>query len=88
MAAIEALLALRHLVGEQVSIRLLAPDAVFVHRPSSVAPPFGLGGPAPLDLAAFARDRRPAVARDAWRGSMPPAAWPCSRAARPRTTTS
>ena len=57
VAAIEALLALRHLVGEQVSIQLLAPDPVFVHRPSSVARPFGLGGPAQLDLAAFACDQ-------------------------------
>ena len=57
VAAIEALLALRHLVGEQVSIQLLAPDPVFVHRPSSVASPFGLGGPAPLDLAALAREQ-------------------------------
>ena len=57
VAAIEALLALRHLVGEQVSIQLLAPDPVFVHRPSSVARPFGLGGPAQLDLAAFTRDQ-------------------------------
>ena len=54
VAAIEALLALHHLVGEQVSIELLAPERRFVHRPSSVARPFGLGGPAPLDLAALA----------------------------------
>ena len=55
VAAIEALLALRHLVGEQVSIELLAPERSFIHRPSSVAGPFGLGGPAPVDLAALAR---------------------------------
>ena len=47
---------MRHIVGEQVSITLLAPERSFVHRPSSVAGPFGLGGPAPLDLAAVARD--------------------------------
>ena len=58
VAAIEALLALRHLVGEQVSIQLLAPDHVFFHRPSSVARPFGLGGPAQLDLATLARDHK------------------------------
>ena len=57
MAAIEALLALRHLVGEQVSIQLIAPEASFVHRPSSVAGPFGLGGPAPLDLEALTRQQ-------------------------------
>jgi sulfide:quinone oxidoreductase len=56
VAAIEALLALRHIVGEQVSVTLVAPERSFVHRPSSVAGPFGLGGPAPVDLAALARD--------------------------------
>jgi sulfide:quinone oxidoreductase len=56
VAAIEALLALRHTVGEQVSVTLVAPERSFVHRPSSVAGPFGLGGPAPVDLAALARD--------------------------------
>jgi sulfide:quinone oxidoreductase len=56
VAAIEALLALRHIVGEQVSITLVASERSFVHRPSSVAGPFGLGGPAPVDLAALARD--------------------------------
>jgi sulfide:quinone oxidoreductase len=56
VAAIEALLALRHLIGDQVAITLLAPERRFVHRPSSVAGPFGLGGPAPLDLGALATD--------------------------------
>src|SRR5215210_2664136 len=50
VAAIEALLALRAQVGEQVSVVLLAPERRFVHRPSSVATPFGLDGPAPLDV--------------------------------------
>jgi sulfide:quinone oxidoreductase len=56
VAAIEALLALRHVVGEQVSVTLVAPERSFVHRPLSVAGPFGLGGPAPIDLAELARD--------------------------------
>ena len=64
VAAIEALLALRHLVGEQVSIQLLAPDHVFVHRPSSVARPFGLGGPAQSSWLPWPATRGPAVA---WR---------------------
>jgi sulfide:quinone oxidoreductase len=66
VAAIEALLALRHLVGEQVSIQLLAPEHVFVHRPSSVARPFGLGGPAQMDLAAIAREHGAQL----WRGRL------------------
>jgi sulfide:quinone oxidoreductase len=56
VAAIETLLALRHIVGEQVAVTLVAPERSFVHRPSSVAGPFGLGGPAPIDLGALARD--------------------------------
>jgi sulfide:quinone oxidoreductase len=58
VAAIEALLALRHLAGEQVAITLLAPERRFVHRPSSVASPFGLGGPASVELEALASDQR------------------------------
>jgi sulfide:quinone oxidoreductase len=56
VAAIEALLALRHLVGEQIAISLLAPEPRFVHRPSSVASPFGLGGPASVELETLASD--------------------------------
>jgi sulfide:quinone oxidoreductase len=66
VAALEVLLALRHLVGEQVSIQMLAPEQAFVHRPSSVARPFGLGGPAEVDLAAFAREH----AAQLWRGRL------------------
>jgi sulfide:quinone oxidoreductase len=40
VAAIEALLALRALAGERVSIELLAPGGDFVPRPSSVLSPF------------------------------------------------
>ena len=65
VAAIEALLALRHIVGEQVSITVLAPERSFVHRPSSVAEPFGFGGPAPIDLAAIARDQGAELRRGA-----------------------
>jgi sulfide:quinone oxidoreductase len=65
VAAIEALLALRHIIGEQVAITLLAPERSFVHRPSSVAGPFGLGGRAPLDLARIAEDQRAELQRGA-----------------------
>jgi sulfide:quinone oxidoreductase len=55
VAAVETLLALRHLVGEQLLVELLAPEGAFVHRPASVATPFGFGAPAPLDLTKLAR---------------------------------
>jgi sulfide:quinone oxidoreductase len=55
VAAVEALLALHHLAGNRLSIELLAPERSFVHRPSSVAAPFGLSAPAPMDLGAVAQ---------------------------------
>ncbi|MGI8595135.1 MAG: hypothetical protein ACR2ML_12370 [Solirubrobacteraceae bacterium] len=46
VAAVEALLALRHLAGDRVGVDLLAPTPDFVYRPLSVLEPFG-GGEAP-----------------------------------------
>ncbi len=43
VAGLEALLALRDLAGDRVETTLLSPDADFVHRPMSVAEPFGRG---------------------------------------------
>ena len=67
VAAVEALLALRELVGPHVAIELLAPERDLVHRPSSVAVPFGFGAPEPLDIDALvarmgAQVRRAALA--------------------------
>jgi sulfide:quinone oxidoreductase len=56
VAAVEALLALRQLVGRAVAIELLAPERELLHRPSSVAVPFGFGAPEPLDLGALAAE--------------------------------
>jgi sulfide:quinone oxidoreductase len=50
VAAVEAVLALRHLAGRSFELALLAPEHALVHRPASVASPFGLEAPAPLDL--------------------------------------
>ena len=50
VAAVEAVLALRHLAGRQFAIDLLAPAHALVDRPASVATAFGLGAPPPLDL--------------------------------------
>jgi sulfide:quinone oxidoreductase len=46
VAAVECVLALRAVAGSRVDIELLAPAAELVHRPVSVASPFG-GPPAP-----------------------------------------
>ncbi len=55
VAAVEAVLALRHLGGRHFEIELLAPEHALEHRPASVAAPFGLGAPPPLDLHELAR---------------------------------
>jgi sulfide:quinone oxidoreductase len=55
VAAVEAVLALRHLAGRSFDIELVAPAHQLVDRPSSVATPFGLGAPPPIDLRALAR---------------------------------
>ena len=55
VAAVEAVLALRHLAGRDFDIELLSPSHALEHRPASVAAPFGLGAPPPLDLHDLAR---------------------------------
>ena len=57
VAAVETLLALRHLAGDRVEIDLLAPTQDFVYRPLTVLEPFG-GGEAPrVSLGTITRDR-------------------------------
>src|SRR5690242_11997196 len=55
VAAVEAVLALRHMAGRRPDIALLAPAHALEHRPASVAAPFGLAAPSPLDLQELAR---------------------------------
>jgi sulfide:quinone oxidoreductase len=55
VAAVEAVLALRELAGRGFEIELLAPAHALEHRPASVAAPFGLAAPPPLDLQELAR---------------------------------
>jgi sulfide:quinone oxidoreductase len=55
VAAVEAVLALRHLAGRRFEIHLVAPAHALEHRPASVGAPFGLGAPPPLDLNELAR---------------------------------
>jgi len=56
VAGLEALLALRSLLGGTVEIELLAPDPEFHYRPIAVAEPFGLGEVRRLELARIAGD--------------------------------
>ncbi len=69
-AALEAVLALRALVGEGVRITLIAPGSEFAYRPAATAEAFGGAPPRAYDLEAivgelggvFRRDRLDAVA--------------------------
>lgn len=56
VAALEAVIALRDLAGDRVSITMLAPEEDFVFKPLSVAEPFALGDAEHLPLKKFARD--------------------------------
>src|SRR6478752_1930899 len=54
VAAAEALLALRSELDGTIELELLTPELELVHRPSTVAAPFGLSGPAPIALSSLA----------------------------------
>ncbi|HSI79768.1 MAG TPA: FAD-dependent oxidoreductase [Solirubrobacterales bacterium] len=54
VAALEAMLALRRLAGDRVSVLLVAPEREFIYRPLVVGEPFGLGRAHRFDLAALA----------------------------------
>jgi sulfide:quinone oxidoreductase len=56
VAAIEAILALRALTGDRLSIWQVTPGTELALRAPSVAAPFGFGGPPALPLAKFARE--------------------------------
>jgi sulfide:quinone oxidoreductase len=68
VAAIETLLALRALAGRHIAIELLAPERELVHRPASVATPFGFGAPDPVNLDALAIEMGAVVRRAAVAG--------------------
>ena len=56
VAALEALIALRDLGGDEPRVTLLAPEPDFVYRPMAVAEPFCLGHAERHPLATIARD--------------------------------
>jgi sulfide:quinone oxidoreductase len=56
VAALEAMIALRHLAEERVAIELITPTAEWAYRPLAVAEPFGLGQATQFDLVRIARD--------------------------------
>jgi sulfide:quinone oxidoreductase len=64
VAALEALIGLRELAGDDPRVTLLAPESHFVYRPMSVAEPFCLGHAARHPLAAIASQFGAEVVRD------------------------
>jgi len=61
VAALEALIALRHLAEERVTLELVTPKAEFAYRPLAVAEPFGLGEARRYDLVRIAHDHNAAL---------------------------
>jgi len=57
VAGAEALLALRHLLGDRVEIELISGGSEMVHRPLAVAEPFGLGEARTVQLDALAAEQ-------------------------------
>jgi sulfide:quinone oxidoreductase len=64
VAAVEAVIALRELGGDEPRVTLLAPEPDFVYRPMSVAEPFCLGHAQRHPLSSIARDFGARVVRD------------------------
>jgi sulfide:quinone oxidoreductase len=60
VAALEALIALRRLAEERVTLELITPEAHWSYRPLVVAEPFGLGEAKRYDLVQIAREHRAA----------------------------
>ena len=56
VAALEAMLALKALAGDLLSVGLVAPEPQFWYRPLAVAEPFGLAAVRHFDLAVLANE--------------------------------
>ena len=61
VAALEAMIALRHLAEERVELELVTPTPEFAYRPLAVAEPFGLGEPRRYDLVRMTADHGAAL---------------------------
>jgi sulfide:quinone oxidoreductase len=61
VAALEAMIALRHLAEERVQVELVTPKPEFAYRPLAVAEPFGLGEARRFDLLDIAGDHGAAL---------------------------
>lgn len=68
VAGVEALLALRSLLGARVQVELIAPSSDFVYRPLAIAEPFGLGDAHRVNLETVTRDLHASFRRDSVAG--------------------
>jgi sulfide:quinone oxidoreductase len=68
VAGVEALLALRSLLGAQAEVELIAPTADFIYRPLAIAEPFGLGEAYRVNLETVTRDLHASFRRDSVAG--------------------
>lgn len=71
VAGLEALLALRQLVGDRVRVDVLAPEAEFSYRQFAVAEPFSMGEISSFDLTRLVEDADGVHRRDALRAVDP-----------------
>ena len=65
VAGVEAMLALRELLGGMVELVLVSPKADFLYVPMTVAEPFGAGEARSYELERIARDEQAELRRDA-----------------------
>lgn len=68
VAGLEALLGLRAMAKDRVSLTLIAPDPDFTYRPLAVAEPFGLGHAHRVPLSRLAEDAQAKLVIDAVTG--------------------
>ena len=73
VAALEAVLALRDMAGDRVSMTLLAPEPEFVYRPLTVLEPFSFGGAQRYGLEPIARDLEVELQQDGFKWLDPAA---------------
>src|SRR3954452_4678690 len=70
-AAVEALLALRALAQERVTLELIAPDELLRYRPSATGEPFGADEVAAFDLGDLAARSAATFRRDSITAVLP-----------------
>jgi sulfide:quinone oxidoreductase len=71
VAGLEAVMALKHLAGDRVSVTLVAPEEDFSYRPLTVGEPFAMGAAQRIPLDKFARQHGVDLRTDTLDAVMP-----------------